>query len=273
LRALDKTGLIYIPPSYEKRGTHWGNLEVVFPSLLVDAQDSRVGATLDHVREEFGGGFCEGIIRWSPRRRPGHIHPYMSQFVTNSHIIRGDYEKAVDGFYSFLLHTTSTQGFAEGINYGRREAWSDTVPHLWAAALYITTLRNMLVREEGQTLHLLSCVPVHWLDDGKRIVVQDAPTHFGNAGYIAAAERDIVRLQLDPPRRRPAQKIVIHLPVGIEIEKAEVEGKAVPAYNRRALILEGQLARGPCVVVFRIKRAAHGTPMTFESKVAAYEAK
>ncbi|HUT01096.1 MAG TPA: hypothetical protein VM031_01475, partial [Phycisphaerae bacterium] len=277
LRALERTNLPYIPPSYEKVGTHWGNLEAIFPSLLIDPNDRRLTATLDFVRNRFGavgedgGGFIEGVIQWSPPGS-GAIHPYMSQFVTNSHIIRGEVDKAVDGFYSFLLHTTSTQGFPEGVHYRRRAAWGNTVPHLWAAALYVTTLRNMLVREQGEALHLLSAVPVGWLDEGKRIRVTGAPTHFGKASLLVEAEKDVLRVRLTPPARNAAGRLVLHLPKGIEATAAQADGAARPLRlaDPRTVILAGELARKPSVVTVRIRRGKGVKGVTFATKVAAY---
>jgi len=277
LRALDRTGLPYIPPSYEKAGTHWGNLEAVFPSPLIDPHDKRLTATLDFVRNRFGevdgagGGFIEGVIQWSPPAR-GAIHPYMSQFVTNSHIIRDEYDKAVDGFYSFLLHTTSTHGFPEGVHWRRRQAWANTVPHLWAAALYVITLRNMLLREQGEALHLLSAVPVHWLDEGREIRLTGAATHFGKVSLRAEAGKDVVRVHLTPPTRNAPSRLVLHLPKGIEATGAEVEGKAVQVTDRRTVILPRGLTRRACEVTMRVRRVGKGRPMTFRSKVAAYRA-
>ncbi|MGB2821476.1 MAG: hypothetical protein WBF17_10870, partial [Phycisphaerae bacterium] len=277
LRALDRTKLPYIPPSYEKAGTHWGNLEAVFPSPLIDPHDRRLTATLDFVRNRFGeadgagGGFIEGVIQWSPPAR-GAIHPYMSQFVTNSHIIRGEYDEAIDGFYSFLLHTTSTHGFPEGVYYRRRQAWANTVPHLWAAALYVITLRNMLVREQDDSLHLLSAVPVHWLDEGRQVRLTGAPTHFGKVSLRAEAGKDVLRVHLTPPDRNAPSRLVLHMPKGIEATGAEVEDKAIQVTDRRTVILPRELTGRACTVTVRIQRAAKAKRVTFRSKVAAWQA-
>jgi hypothetical protein len=207
LRALERTGLDYLPPSYEKRGTHWGDLEVVFPTPLMDPHDPLVSRTLEEVHR----GFVEGTIRWSPDTTQA-IHPYMSQFVTNTHIIRGDHDLALDGFYSFLLHSTSTDGFPEGVLYRTRTAWGDTVPHQWASAMYIIDLRNMLVREDGDELHLASCLPSRWLRDGDELVVRDAPTEFGEAGFRMTRRGDRISVAIYPPRRNPPDRIILHLP-------------------------------------------------------------
>ena len=278
-RALDRTKLAYIPPSYEKAGTHWGNLEAIFPSLLVEPTDKRLAATLEFVRTRFGaaadgngGGFQDGVIQWSPPGS-GAIHPYMSQFVTNSHIIRGEQDRAVDGFYSFLLHTTSTQGFPEGVHHRIRKAWGDTVPHLWAAALYHITLRNMLVREQGDVLHLLSAVPAHWLDAGKQVRVTGAPTQFGKASFTAAAEAGAIRIRLGAPRRSPPARVVVHLPTGIEATGASLDGVKLAVAGGRQVVVPGPAAREARELTIRIRRVGKRPATTFLAKVAAYEAR
>lgn len=57
------------------------------------------------------------------------------------------------------------------------------VPHGWSAAHYVLLLRDMLLREDGNKLILLSCVPDAWLDDGKTIEIKNAPTYFGKISF------------------------------------------------------------------------------------------
>lgn len=195
---LKQAGTLWIPPSFEGEGTHWGNLECLFPTPLFPPDDPRVAATLEEVRRRFGGGFVEGTIRWSPASMTA-IHPYMSQFATNSELVRGRSSEALEGFYAFLLHTTATHGFPEGVFYRTRTAWGDTVPHLWAAALYVITLRNLLLREFQEELHLSSAVPPHWLAPGKTIRMLNAPTRFGKVSATWHGESDSVSLDLELP--------------------------------------------------------------------------
>jgi len=270
LAALDRTGLPHIPPSYEKVGTHWGNLEVVFPTPLLDPMDPRVTATLAHVEKDFGApdgpkGLIEGTMQWTPGT--GAIHPYMTQFITNTRIIRGEGDEAVDGFYSFLLHTTSTHGFPEGVYFRKREAWGDTVPHLWAAALSITTLRNMLVREEGKDLHLLSAVPAGWLEPGKRIGLAGAPTAFGKVTIEAAAERDRILVDIRREDGRPGPgSTILHLPPCLAIRSAETGGRPVEVTRGAAVLPGGTMGK----VAILVDRKPAGRAHTFASKAEAY---
>ncbi len=271
LRALEATSLDYIPPSYETAGTHWGNLEVIFPSVLLDPQHSLIGNTLDVVHNEFGGGFKEGVIRWSPGREEPAIHPYMSQFVTNTHIIRGECEKAIDGFYAFLLHTTSTNGLPEGVHYEKQEAWNNTLPHLWAAALYVTTLRNMVVREQKDEIHLLSCIPLHWLDSGQRILIEEAYTHFGKTGFWVNAKEETLQVTINPPRRNPPARMVVHFPNDLKIEAVVMNGKEIPVSLNGSVVLEQEHLSQPFDLNVKIQRPEQLETMSFQAKVSSFK--
>jgi hypothetical protein len=79
-------------------------------------------------------------------------------------------------------------------------------------------------------------------------------------------------MELDPPARRPAARIVIHMPAGIAIQSASSGGRSVPAEGPRAVVLTGEQARRPGTVTLLVRRAPDAAPPTFESRVAAYEA-
>lgn len=212
-----RTALPHFPPSWEKAGTHWGNTETLWPTEIFDRDDPRVVALMKHVREEFGGGFVEGTIRWSPGGTPV-IHPYMSAYTTMASLVRGEHEKVVEEFYWQLLHSTAAHAFPEGIFYKRRYAWSETIPHVTGAANYALMLRHMLLHERGDELHLLLAVPDWWLAEGQEVRVERAPTHFGPMGFSIVGKPNGVELSLAPageaslPRFQPPKRVVLHLP-------------------------------------------------------------
>jgi len=208
--AWKRTGLDYFPPSWEKDGTHWGNTETLWPTELFAQDDSRVAALITEVRKNHGGGFIEGTIQWL-----GHadaIHPYMSAYTTMASLVRGEHEQVVEDFYWYLLHSTATHAFPEGIYYKRRFAWSDTIPHALGASNYAIMLRHMLVHERGDELHLLMAVPDGWLAKGEEICVERAPTHFGLMNLRVTGTEKGVKLKLDKPSRQPPKRIFMYLP-------------------------------------------------------------
>jgi len=205
-----RTGLPHFPPSWETDGTHWGNTETLWPTEIFDRDDPRVAALDKHVRKDFGGGFVEGTIRWMGRRDV--IHPYMGSYTTMASLLRGDHETFIEDFYWYLLHTTATHAFPEGIYFKPRVAWSNTIPHVTGASNFAFQLRHMLVHERGDTLELLLAVPDWWLAEGQAISVKRAPTHFGEMSLSVRGEAKGVRVTLDKPKRQPPKRIVLTLP-------------------------------------------------------------
>lgn len=227
-----RTGLSHFPPSWEKAGTHWGNTETLWPTELFAVDDPHIAATIDHARHIHGGGFIEGTIQWLGMRDA--IHPYMSAYTTMASLACGAHERVVEDYYWYLLHSTAAHAFPEGIFYKRRFAWSDTIPHVTGASNFAVMLRHMLIHERGDELHLLAAVPDWWLAEGREIVVQRAPTHFGEMNLRVRGTGAGVEVQLDPPARQTPRRIVLHLPgsrplagklAGVEVVKRSDQKK------------------------------------------------
>ncbi len=222
--------LPYFPPSWEKAGTHWGNTETLWPTPIFSPDDPRVAALIDEVRHRHGGGYVEGTIRWLGC--PDAIHPYMGAYTTMADLVRGNDEQVVEDFYWYLLHSTAAHAFPEGILFKTRTAWSDTIPHVTGAANYAVMLRHMLVHEAGDELHLLRAVPDWWLAEGRQIRGERLPTHFGPMSLLVQGTKHGVEIKLDPPKRNPPKRIVLHLPqsrpLAAALDGVEVDAAARP---------------------------------------------
>ncbi len=255
-RALSGTGLPYIPSSYEKGGAFAGNLEVIFPTGLVRPLDRRFSATLGNIS--------------MTSRSIGAFHPYEALLLTNSYLIRDEQQKALEGFYSFLLHSTSTQGFADGIARSDREAHEDELPHLRAAALYITTLRNMLVREEDDNLHIFSAIPPDWFEPGRKIHFEGAPTRFGKISLAAECQDDAIFVAFTRPERMDPERVLIHLPQNLEVTSIGTCGRTIKMSMVREVFVPKMNLMDINVLSICIRRKPKTFSPTFASKVAEY---
>jgi hypothetical protein len=219
----------YIPPALDgqKGGYDWGNLLAVVPEPTLDPHDPRVTATLKATQAKY----AEGIMTYANGE---FLHHYLTIKNTMTEAIRGDQEQAVRELYALLVHTSSTQaGFEFAIlPWGNRNFEDNLAPHGWFAAEYRTLLRTMMVREEGNQLHLLSVVSPAWIGAGKNISVRQAPTNFGAVAFtLYQPSADEAVLHLNPVFTRPPQQIVVHLPWFIDLKSATADGNAVPASN------------------------------------------
>ena len=255
----------YIPPALDgqKGGYDWGNLLAVVPEPTLDPHDPRVTATL----QEAHARYAEGIMTYADGK---FLHDYLGFKKLMTETIRGDQEEAIRDLYSELLHTSSTQaGFEFDIRpWGDRNFGQNLAPHGWFAAEYRTTLRNMLVREDGDRLHLLSVISPDWIGAGKTIAVRQAPTNFGPLAFrLEQPSAGEAVLHLDPAFTRAPRQILLHLPWFMELHAATADGKPVSAQN-------GVLALPPTTrtVALRWTVRPGAARLNYQASVAAYEA-
>lgn len=215
----------YIPPALDgqKGGYDWGNLLSVVPEPTLDPHDPRVTATLKTTQAKY----AEGIMTYADGE---FLHHYLTIKNTMTEVVRGDQEQALREFYALLQHTSSTHaGFEFAIRpWGDRNFQDNLAPHGWFAAEYRTLMRIMLVREDGDELHLLSVVSPDWIGQGKTIAVSQAPTYFGEVGFqLTQPSADEARLQLDTHFTHGPKDLVVHLPWFMEVKSAEADGHAL----------------------------------------------
>jgi hypothetical protein len=217
----------YIPPALDGKtgGQDWGNLLAVTPEPILDPQDSMVTATLKRTQAKYQ----EGIMTYGDGR---WLHHYLTIKNTLTEVIRGDQEQATRELYALLLHTSSTHaGFEYAIRpWGTRDFGANLAPHGWFAAEYRTLLRNMLVREQDNRLHLLSVASPEWIAPGREIIVEAAPTEFGQVNYrLRASGGTRARISMDNHFNFPPEQVVLHIPWFMNVSRVVADGKIVNA--------------------------------------------
>ncbi|MGA8044523.1 MAG: hypothetical protein WCA37_17140 [Terracidiphilus sp.] len=228
LKVLDKQAAAhdgYIPPALDGQqgGYDWGNLLSVVPEPTLDPQDPRVAATLKATQAKY----AEGIMTYADGE---FLHHYLTIKNTMTEVTRGDQEQALREFYALLQHTSSTHaGFEFAIRpWGDRNFQDNLAPHGWFAAEYRTLMRIMLVREQGEELHLLSALSPAWIGQGKTIAARQVPTYFGSVGFtLDQPSTDEAVLHLDTHFTAAPKALVVHLPWFMSVQSVEADGHAV----------------------------------------------
>jgi hypothetical protein len=150
--------------------------------------------------------------------------PVYNQQAT-AYLLRDDPKAAIRAFYSYM---------ACAFSHSQLEA----VEHRWTHGQFFgppstdgawfELYRHMLIRElDNRTLFLGQATPRKWLEDGKRIEVEGAPTYFGKLSLtidsqassgriiatIRAPERSrpaTILLRLRHPRAKPMQSVTVN---------------------------------------------------------------
>lgn len=217
----------YIPPGLDSLGGNdWGNMMGLTPEVLLDPFDPRVTATLHATRAKYQ----EGLMTYDAGR---YLHHYLTIQNTESEIVRGDQEVALQEFYAVLLHTSATHtGFEYSIRpWADRDFGMNLAPHGWFGAMYRTLLRDMLVREEGEDLHLLSLLSPAWTRDGDSLAVRRAPTPFGEVNFVCTFSETGLSIRLDNRFRRLPARLILHLPWFVDIRSIMADGRRVAPHK------------------------------------------
>lgn len=125
-----------------------------------------------------------------------HFWPYAGLDLAQGYLMLGQRER-VWKMLDWTLNHDATRGFyswPEGMFREDLTLAEGDMPHGWMCASYVSLVRNMLVRESGNELVLLSGVPEHWLRPGLKISVKSLPTEFGTVSYTVEVGQTALKL-------------------------------------------------------------------------------
>ncbi len=102
-------------------------------------------------------------------------------------------------------------------------------------AAFLSNFRKMLVMEMDESLWLARGTPRIWLEQGKRISVKNAPTHFGDVGFEIASDVDSSKITatVELPSRKFPKSAYLRLrhPKSLPIKSVTVNGKSWPHFS------------------------------------------
>ena len=195
---------------------------------------------IPHYQEQHGG-LCMGLLRagggytfWTSSAR---INPLYGTRYTLDTLRRDDPERALVSLYGMLAQGFTPNTFVSGEGCSVSAADPDgrflyCPPNSAANAFFLSTLRNILVQDwdlndDGQpeTLRLLFATPKRWLENGKTITVERAPTAFGPVSVRVQSRlaQGALLVELDlPTRNSPKQSLVrLRVPEGWRVTSAK----------------------------------------------------
>ena len=180
--------------------------------------------------------YAEGVLASG-----GRLNLAATANMARLHAIRGEQEQAVRDLYALLAHTGSChEGYVSGAApWSDRDSGESYPPDPLFAAAYVTVLRDLLVREQGADLHLLSAISPEWLRPGETMTVENARTIFGPVSVSVSVTDEGAEVLLAADWHAAPDRIILHVPYFVELTQASpnqpgltpVQGPAPRAYE------------------------------------------
>jgi len=231
---------VHDPITATRLGSYWN---LVMPQVLFsDVFPAKSQAADDILRYiQTRGGLCMGMVRVQSNRGFWMNTQNIDDLYTTRYVLalleRDEPDRTLVTFYGKLAQgmtrDTFIDGEASGIvpfdEFGRQMGLP---PNSTANASYLLMLRYMLVQDydldndgRADTLRLCFATPRRWLENGKQIDVERAPTQFGDVTFHIKSDVSNGRVTADvdlPPRDRQRTLLRFRLPDGRKIKTANV---------------------------------------------------
>jgi hypothetical protein len=153
-------------------------------SEFLPAADKRAEWVMRLIEEK--GGLRLGMSEFDG----GVDHAYTYGYWLDS-LKLGRVKPVLLGFYGSLAFGMSRETYSGvEVTHLLTGANEPTLPHLYSCTQQLRLLRMMLLRDEGDELRILPAAPFAWLETGKAVRVENAPTRFGAVSYAIESKID-----------------------------------------------------------------------------------
>lgn len=263
----------YDPITGSFMGGYWNlMIQYVLGSGVFPYNSKYADFIIDYDRQR--GGLCMNLLRTRGNTRTFWIgQSKINDLYTLRHNLvlfqRDDVDRALVAFYGKLAQGMTPDTFISGeaadtTPLDARGRLFYLPPNSAGNAHFLELLRNLLVQDwdmdddgRPETLRLLYATPRRWLEDGKQIQVQRAPTPFGPVSITASSQLSKGRViaGVTMPERPPRRALMrLRLPDGWRITSVTVNGKPVKTLKHASLDLTGLSGRLKIIASVRAGR-------------------
>ncbi len=212
-------------------GSRWGVLNALFPTQLLPPTDDLIDGTLKYIERNMSPGGIPVHTGWM---KDGMWVAIAVDNVAEAHLAREEGDAAIKLLYAALNHGTPLYTWCEerGQEAGTTITSGDR-QHLWTPVAVVRFLRDALVMEDGDHLHLARGIERSWLASGKEVGIENAATHFGTLTYHFSLDAAKTKLTgvIEFPGGKEAYDATLHcrLAEGLRVLSVNQESQAVVA--------------------------------------------
>jgi hypothetical protein len=227
--AIEEDGYRWIPGSPgNPSGSRWGALNVAFPCEVLPVDHQLITGTLKYMNQHMSQGGLQLHTGWMA---DGMWVAMSLDNVAEIELARNNGDEAARLLYACLNHGTPLYTWCEerGQEPGTDKTSGDR-QHLWTPVAIVRAVRDCMVIEEGDGLHLARGTARQWLAGGRRIGADKAPTHFGPVSYHMHYDANTRRVTggVSFPNKPSMRWCVLHirLPQGLAVKSVDAKSGA-----------------------------------------------
>lgn len=199
-------------------GSRWGALNALMPCNILPPDHELITGTLRHLESKMSPGGLPLNTGWMPE---GLWVAIALDNLAEAHLVRNEGDPAAALFYATLNHGTPLFTWCEerAPQPGAKETTGDR-QHLWTPAAVVRALRDMLIMEDGETLHLARGADRSWLASGGTLGIEKGITYFGPVSYqmtFDAAPRTVNGKVLFHSGSPKTAVVHVRLPNGLKV--------------------------------------------------------
>jgi hypothetical protein len=152
------------------------------------------------------------------------VQPYYSRNA-EIYALRDDVKPFIRSYFNALSALLNNENLSLWEHFHNGGGWNKTHETGW----FLCQTATMFVMDRGDELWLAPMVTNRWLEDGKKVVVRNAPTRFGPVAYniVSHVDQGYIEASIEPPTRKSPKKIVIRIrhPDGKPMQSVTIDGK------------------------------------------------
>ncbi len=191
-------------------GSRWGALNAAFPCGILPSDHELISGTIRQMESRLSAGGLPIHTGWLAE---GMWVAITLDNLAEVHLQRNHGDAAAAYLYATLNHGTPLYTWCEerGQAPGTTECTGDR-QHLWTPVAVVRALRDCLVMEDGNTLHLCRGTERAWLTAGP-IGLERASTHFGDITFELRFEaaNGLLHGEICLPDDRGPDALVLHV--------------------------------------------------------------
>ncbi len=251
-------------------GSYWNLLAPYIIGSGIFAGTERDRWMVDYLHEH--SGICMGMIRFDQHSglfaNEDAVDDLYSIRYTQKLFQLDEVDRALVSFYGKLAQGLTRDTFigAEGTGLRPLDEHGRAMylpPNSTAQAYFLWMLRYLAIQDwdmnddgKPETLRLLFATPKRWLEDGKEIIIERAPTAFGEVSMKIKSRlsKGEVVAQIDlPERNHPEQTLLrIRVPDGWRVVSAKASAQELKADEKGTVDISS--LKGKISVHFAVKK-------------------